>query len=240
MKKISVFAAFLALAAVAAAAVPAPVIDLKCNAGDLAALQDVSAKKCAVKVQNPAKFFWADGPVGKTLEFKDNAAPKAPRGTILITPPADFDTTKGFTLLVNFKTPKDYQYKRRYQLLHFAQGADKLTGMSLFVYWRSVMFRYGENSRTGIASKAAANPIRPDTWYEVAVTFDGKKAVLYLNGEAVAEGDNAVIPMPPRRKTSIAVGSTSASGAGYGFDGMISKFQLYDRALTADEIADME
>ena len=44
MKKISVFAAFLSLAAVAAAAVPAPVIDLKCNAGDLAALQDVSAK----------------------------------------------------------------------------------------------------------------------------------------------------------------------------------------------------
>ena len=69
---------------------------------------------------------------------------------------------------------------------------------------------------------------------------NGKKTVLYLNGEAVATGDNAVVPMPPRRRTPIAIGSTSAGGAGYGFDGMISKFQLYDRALTADEIADME
>ena len=240
MKKLSLLTAFMAMTAAAVAAVPAPVIDLKCNAGDLTALQDISANKCQVKVQHPDKFFWADGPAGRTLVFKDNASPRGNRGTVVITPPATFDTAKGFTLIVNFKTPKDYNYKRRYQLVHFAQGADKLTGFSLFIYWRSVMFRYGKDSRTGIASKAASHPMRPDTWYEAAVTFDGKKTVLYLNGEAVATGDNAVVPMPPRRRTPIAIGSTSAGGAGYGFDGMISKFQLYDRALTADEIADME
>ena len=241
MKKLSITAIFTAMITAAFAAVPAPVLDLKCNAGDFAALQDISANKCAVKIYNQSMISWAEGPAGKTLEFKNNTDPKGrTRAAIEVKAPASLNISKGFTVLFNFKTPSDYQYKRRYQLLHFAQGADKLTGISLFVYWRSIMFRYGENSRTGIASKAAALPMRPDTWYEVAVTFDGKKVALYINGTLAAEADNAVIPMPNVRRNAINIGATSASGAGYGFDGLISKVQIYDRALTADEIADME
>ena len=115
-----------------------------------------------------------------------------------------------------------------------------MTGFSFFIYWRSLQFRYGTNSRTTIASKAAAMPIRPDTWYEAAVTYDGKKLALYINGELAAESADAAIPAPPLRKKLMAIGATSAGGAGYGFEGMISKVQIFDRALTADEIADME
>lgn len=102
------------------------------------------------------------------------------------------------------------------------------------------MFRYGTNSRTSLGSNKAKMPIRPDTWYATAVTYDGKKLSLYINGELAASADNAVVPMPKMRKFILNVGASTPSGSGYGFDGMISKVQIYDRALTADEIADME
>ena len=234
-------AATLTLAFAASAQIPAPVIDLKCNAGDFAALQDVSANKCQVVLKNQDLMEWSDGPAGKTIAFKnENIEAKQKRAELALRLPQGFDSTKGFTLLFNFKTPADYQYKKRYQLLHYAQGVDTVTGFSLFVYWRSITLRYGTTSKKGISTKATEIPIRPDTWYDVAVTYDGKRAAIYVNGKLAAEAIDAVIPVPKMRNPTLFVGGTGATGAGYGFSGIISKVQLYDRALTADEVADIE
>ena len=239
--KALLFSAMMSLAFAASAQLPAPVVDLKCNAGDFAALQDISANKCKVVLQNQDLMDWSDGPAGKTLTFKkENIASKQKRAGVGIRIPATVDFSKGFTWLINFKTSADYKYKTRYQLLHFAQGVDKLTGASLFIYWRGIRLRCGTESKTDIVSNAAAMPIRPDTWYELAVTYDGKKAAIYLNGKLAAEANEAAIPMPKMKTPTLQVGGTGPTGAGYGFDGVISKVQLYDRALTADEIADME
>lgn len=239
--KTLLYAALMSLAFAAFAQVPAPIVDLKCNAGDFAALQDVSANKCAVVLQNQDLLDWSDGPAGKTLTFKkENVTSRQKRAGVAVRLPATVDVTKGFTWIINFKTSADYQYKSRYQLLHFAQGVDKLTGVSLFIYWRGIRLRCGTESKSDIASNAAAMPIRPDTWYELAVSYDGKKASLYLNGKLAAEGNDVAIPMPKMKTPTLQVGGTGPTGAGYGFEGIISKVQLYDRALTADEIADME
>ena len=226
-----------ALSAVFAATLFAaePVMDLELNSGDTAAIKDLSANKCKVVISAPQKLTWAEGPDGKVLQF--NGDRTVPRSVLQITPPKTFDLSKGFTLRFAFKTPDDYQRNVRYQLFQFGNGADKVTGVTLFLYWRAIHCRYGVKS-SGAVQTPASFVVKPATWYDCVVTYDTKNVVIYVNGKAVSKPVPAAIGNIKGRWFTI--GGTSPAGAGYAFKGLVSTAQIYNKALTAEEISTLE
>ena len=232
-------AAMLTLAVCAADTQRTPVMELNCNAGDFAQLKDISPNQSKVTVYNQDKLGWCDGPDGKALEFTaDYPNTRIPRACIRVEQPANFDPSKGFTLIFKFKTPKEYNHRRNYMIMHLAHGVDKVTGFSVFVTWRALNCRFGTDSKTLVKSDATKLPIKGDTWYDGAIVFDGKEMSVYLNGEL--SGKPVPGDVPKVRKTAIMIGTNYPSGTGYGFTGAISSIKLYQEVFTADDIAAIE
>lgn len=215
------------------AQLPETVLELPLNTGDFSTIKDESGK-CKVKVEGTAQLSWVEGPDGKALQF--NGVKTAPRGAVLVTMPKDFKMSKGFTVRIVFKTADDHQRKMRYQLLQYGSGADKVTGISAFLYWNSLQCRFGTASKTTLVTPANV-VIKPATWYDCIITFDGKNLISYLNGKAMTKPMPAVIP--EARRNNICIGATSSGGTGYPFKGAISSVTIYPRALTAEEISNL-
>ncbi len=75
-----------------------------------------------------------------------------------------------------------------------------------------------------------------NTWYHAAVTFDGTTRTLYLDGAQ----DGIDVPTTPNVSgTNLFFGSTPGSLPVYYFDGLIDEVGLWNRALSAEEIADI-
>ena len=89
-----------------------------------------------------------------------------------------------------------------------------------------------ENERSGVV--LSANNIRPDTDYQVAMTFDGDEVRFYLNGDLVGARDfdmDWTGNVQPLR-----IGGTGWSGAAdNSFDGTISDVVIADAALAPDQ-----
>ncbi len=74
-------------------------------------------------------------------------------------------------------------------------------------------------------------------WAHVAVTFDGTKLKLYVDGTMVAEH---VLPTPgPVSETGGLVIGGHRAGTGRNYDGLMDEVALWSRALTASEITDL-
>jgi hypothetical protein len=88
----------------------------------------------------------------------------------------------------------------------------------------------GTSSATGVSS---TNTIPTNAWSHVAAVYDGVSLSLYVNGQfdsAVALATGIFAGTAP-----LVIGSTLVSGAF--FDGLIDEPTVYNRALTASEIA---
>jgi len=95
---------------------------------------------------------------------------------------------------------------------------------SLVAHWG---FGDSQNSATSQAF------INTNTWYNYTATYDGSIAKGYLNG---INTDTTSIGGPKGYSGSLSVGSWGPSG-GYYFSGRISTVNVYNRALTSDEVA---
>ena len=93
---------------------------------------------------------------------------------------------------------------------------------SLVAHWG---FGNGQNSQTSQAF------ISTNTWYNYTATYDGSIAKGYLNG---INTDTASIGGSKTYSGSLSVGSWGNNG--FYFSGRISTVNVYNRALTADEI----
>jgi hypothetical protein len=81
-----------------------------------------------------------------------------------------------------------------------------------------------------------ANRLPIGAWTHVAVTLDGSRGVLYLNGNAVAT-NNAMTLSPYQIRAQTNHLGRSKFVADADFNGQISSFRVYARALAAAEIA---
>jgi Glycosyl hydrolases family 43/Concanavalin A-like lectin/glucanases superfamily len=73
------------------------------------------------------------------------------------------------------------------------------------------------------------------TWTHAAVTTDGLRGILYVNGLAVATNASMTLTAPDIAPTNVWFGRSQFTTNAY-FDGQISSVRIYGRALSADEI----
>jgi hypothetical protein len=82
----------------------------------------------------------------------------------------------------------------------------------------------------------ATTPIAPRTWTHLAGTYDGKVAVLYVDGVTIDSTSYAGL-FNPDSITPVLLGANGGNaGTGDCFPGRIDEIALYDRALSPEEI----
>ena len=75
--------------------------------------------------------------------------------------------------------------------------------------------------------------LEADTWYHMALTYDGTTAILYLDGENVGSGAGQGDIMYDNQPVRIGVLSNAIGSA---FDGFIDEVALFSEALAAEDI----
>ncbi|NEE01704.1 LamG-like jellyroll fold domain-containing protein [Phytoactinopolyspora halotolerans] len=90
----------------------------------------------------------------------------------------------------------------------------------------------------GGEQRVTSSEALPSGWQHVAVTLQGDTATIWLNGEELASSDNVTLdPADLGTTTQNYIGRSQYSDPL--FNGAVDEFQIYDRALTQDEIASL-
>lgn len=76
------------------------------------------------------------------------------------------------------------------------------------------------------------------TWYHVVGTFDGTVLSLYLDGSLVANRMHSNPGSVFNELSDLVIGD-SAQRSGYNFDGYMDELQVFNRALSAEQVASM-
>ena len=76
-------------------------------------------------------------------------------------------------------------------------------------------------------------------WQHLAFTFDGEVAISYVNGEEVAAHDDRIGDIGYAGDPHFVIGQRSMSAMGEVFNGLVDEVALFDRALSASEVADV-
>ena len=102
------------------------------------------------------------------------------------------------------------------------------TNFLIWVNNGKLKVRLRGGTTTDLSTSIAAN-----TWYNVAVTWDGSTANGYLNGQFVSTIPVATASL---QSTRFGIGNAGADMDRERFDGKISQVLAYNRALTASEV----
>ena len=99
----------------------------------------------------------------------------------------------------------------------------------------SIEYRYRLSGRPEtLTLNTPPNSVVADQWQHIAVTDDGTKVTIYINGvksaEAAVSGDN------PGEKYPLVIGSDPKGGNAGSFTGRLANVRLYNRALSEQEI----
>ncbi len=96
-------------------------------------------------------------------------------------------------------------------------------------FWGEVALSSGQASITG------STELQSNTWYHVAMTYDGTVFKLYVNG--VLDGQQTANGTILMSAEPIRIGGGSPSGClQYNFNGLVDEPTIYNRALSANEI----
>ena len=123
-------------------------------------------------------------------------------------------------------------------LLHdpaiFKQGIEGSRSYSLGIGFNTAGKPEGELAGQGKAHQdlAAQASLEPNLWSHLALTWDGAKLRLYVNGEVVAT--KAVVKPTPATPGPLTIGCARLTGS-Y-FKGRIDEVRIYNRALGAGEV----
>jgi hypothetical protein len=99
------------------------------------------------------------------------------------------------------------------------------------IFWTN---QSGGNFSTAVTG---TYPILLNTWCQIAVTYDGYNCNVYVNGTLYSTQANAVyVPGPPYNVNSFNIGGNDEGIQSW--NGQMSIFRWYSRALSASEVAD--
>ena len=214
----------------AAPAPKAPVLHLPLNEGKGSQVTDV-VSQTDLPVIHPEFSGWGEGANGAVLELRNKH--QAMNRACINVPWPKFDLARPFTIMMAIKTAPDLMRKRSYQLAVIG-GRDEGC-FALELAWDMFYVAYTQNGeKASIVTKPAELKISANTWYKLVWVYDGKVIRTYVDGMERASGE-ARFTTPA--KPYILLGASSAGGAGYGFEGLIADFRVYDHAFTPSEVA---
>ncbi|MGH7975934.1 MAG: LamG-like jellyroll fold domain-containing protein, partial [Limisphaerales bacterium] len=98
-----------------------------------------------------------------------------------------------------------------------------------------IRFTISSSGISGEKFLEASDPTPIGIWTHVAVTTEGSRGILYVNGVAVATNTSMTLTAPDIAPTNAWFGRSQFSSDPY-FNGEISSIRIFGRALSADEI----
>lgn len=214
-----------------------PYLSFPLNEGDVNKVKEATGKIAKVTVWNANQFDVVDGPDGKALNFNTPDKTRTYAG-LCFNMPAGFDPAKGFTFTAVVKTPENMHRSRQYELFFWSNSHGKGPGFRIYVSWKALWVCIGDGKKAvRIASPNTQGSLKDNTFYRVAVSYDGETVKVYVNG-TLRNSAKGVMKKSTRKWA--AIGASSSSGSAYGFNGIISDVKLFDKALTDAEIAEMK
>ena len=107
-----------------------------------------------------------------------------------------------------------------------------LNGYSFFTESGKLYFEYGNGST--YAQLGNTGGVKTNTWQHVAVTLSGSTLTWYVNGKST--GTTSGIAGITASTSNLAIGKSISRNGQY-FKGLIDEVRVYNRALSANEIA---
>ncbi|MBR2358490.1 MAG: LamG domain-containing protein [Lentisphaeria bacterium] len=214
-----------------------PYLSFPLNEGDVNKVREATGKIDKVTVWNANQFEVVDGPDGKAFNFNTPDKIKTYAG-LCFNMPSGFDPAKGFTFTALVKTPENMHRSRQYELFFWSNSHGKGPGFRIYVSWKALWVCVGDGKKAvRIASKNSQGTLKDNTFYRVAVSYDGETVKVYVNGTL---RNSAQGVMTKSTRQWAAIGASSPRGSAYGFNGIISDVKLFDKVLTDAEIAEMK
>ncbi|MDR3457835.1 MAG: hypothetical protein P4N60_10350 [Verrucomicrobiae bacterium] len=182
----------------------------------------------------PAGVTFAPGEVGQAFNFTGNANIDVPNQPALN--PTNQLTVEcwiypraraAFTWPQDVVT-KDGECANRQYILGIDNNNSQGTGAGIFesTVWLG----------SGAVPVSGARVVQTNTWYHVAVTYDGALLKLYVNG--AVDGQVAVTGPIVTGSEPVRLGGGAPGGCPpYFFDGLLDEPAIYNRALASNEIA---
>ena len=212
-----------------------PAMEFKFNEGTGTAVKEASGKKVAGRVLFPQNTQWGEGKEEgtKALYFTTPLTQRRGGGTVLLELLKQFDFSKPFTLMFNFKVSKNIPRKATCELISNT-SKEKGPGFRVLLHWNmlGVFVGTAENKRLSCLSNPNKVKVPREVWHNLALSFDNGKVIVYFNGVEVAR--NEKMPLIPNQDI-LYIGSFSR-GTTYHFNGAMADLKLFDRVLTPEEI----
>lgn len=79
-------------------------------------------------------------------------------------------------------------------------------------------------------------PYSLGTWAHLAITYRDGLAMIYIDGDLVAQADNPAVSLDRANVSPLYIGAQRNSGIWYPLDGALDEFRIYNRALSREEI----
>lgn len=86
--------------------------------------------------------------------------------------------------------------------------------------------------------ETSRNIVQSGEWYHVAATYDGQAMKIYVNGDLAASTAKSG-SLNTSNSVRAAIGNQPPGAGDRGFDGKIDEVYLINRALSADEVAEL-
>jgi hypothetical protein len=94
--------------------------------------------------------------------------------------------------------------------------------------------RWTVNSLSGIADLDAVEPLRTDSFYHIAATYDGSTLAMYLGGEL--HSYKALNGLMRTAALPFLMGQMLPSDANYNFKGVMDEVKIYNYALIPEQV----
>ena len=212
-----------------------PVIEVKMDEDTGTGLKEASGKKIAGRILFPNNTKWGEGKTEgtKALYFTTPLKQRRGGGTAILELLKQFDFSKPFTLMFDFKVDKSVPRKATCELVSNTT-AEKGPGFRVLLHWNHLGVFVGQENNKRVTCLSNPNKVKVprEVWHNLALSFDNGKVIVYFNGIEVAR--NEKMPLIPN-KNILFVGSY-ARGTTYHFNGAIADLKLFDKVLTPEEV----
>ena len=131
------------------------------------------------------------------------------------------------TLMLWCRTPRNLTVSTESALVQYGSPTDsQMFGLITSLNSPGKLYFYGHNR-----DLAGTTVLQANTWYHVAVTYDGAVVKVYVNGQS--EGSKSVALNTVLTANGLTIGNRPGSGK---WQGQLDEVMLFDRALSASEI----